>query len=155
MHSHAGIDHSIVSSDRGLWAVKWSFVGLFITAVDAATAIPLAIAFACQAEAEPSLYVRLRPHRGLRRHPRRENSVARQRRARGEGSACTLARPSAARAEVNITVGASLTVEQGHEIATDAHRQMMAHLPFLARAVLRCPMRRWQSLRSGLRCRGG
>src|SRR6266487_1899620 len=31
-HSHAGIDPSIVSSDRGLWAVKWSFVGLFITA---------------------------------------------------------------------------------------------------------------------------
>src|SRR6266487_1526114 len=67
-HSHAGIDPSIVSSDRGLWAVKWSFVGLFVTAAiqlaivilsnsislladtihnfgDAATAIPLAIAF--------------------------------------------------------------------------------------------------------------
>ena len=67
-HSHAGIDPSIVSSNRGIWAVKWSFVGLFITAAlqlavviwsnsislladtihnfgDAATAIPLAIAF--------------------------------------------------------------------------------------------------------------
>ena len=30
-NSHAGIDPSIASSDRGLWAVKWSFVGLFIT----------------------------------------------------------------------------------------------------------------------------
>jgi len=67
-HSHAGIDPSITSSDRGIWAVKWSFAGLFITALlqlavviwsnsislladtihnfgDAATAIPLAIAF--------------------------------------------------------------------------------------------------------------
>jgi cation diffusion facilitator family transporter len=39
-------------------------------------------------------------------------------------------------AEVNIAVDASLTVEQGHEIATDVHRQLMAHLPFLARAVV-------------------
>jgi len=39
-------------------------------------------------------------------------------------------------AEVNVTVGASLTVEQGHEIATEVHRQLMAHLPFLARAVV-------------------
>lgn len=67
-HSHAGIDPSITSSNRGLWAVKWSFLGLFVTAAiqlavvivsnsislladtihnfgDAATAIPLAIAF--------------------------------------------------------------------------------------------------------------
>ncbi len=41
-------------------------------------------------------------------------------------------------AEVNIAVDASLTVEQGHEIeiATDVHRQLKAHLPFLARAVV-------------------
>jgi cation diffusion facilitator family transporter len=67
-HSHARIDPSIASSDRGIWAVKWSFVGLFVTAAvqlavvvfsnsiglladtihnfgDAATAIPLGIAF--------------------------------------------------------------------------------------------------------------
>jgi cation diffusion facilitator family transporter len=67
-HSHAAVDPSIALSDRGIWAVKWSFVGLFITAAlqltivfwsnsiglladaihnfgDAATAIPLAIAF--------------------------------------------------------------------------------------------------------------
>src|SRR5712691_3077647 len=67
-HSHAGIDPSIASSDRGIWAVKWSFAGLFVAAGiqlavviysnsislladtihnfgDAATAIPLAIAF--------------------------------------------------------------------------------------------------------------
>jgi cation diffusion facilitator family transporter len=67
-HSHGYIDVSITTSSRGLWAVKWSFVGMFATAVfqvvivaitgsvalladtihnfgDAATAIPLAIAF--------------------------------------------------------------------------------------------------------------
>jgi cation diffusion facilitator family transporter len=67
-HSHGIIDPSITTSDRGLWAVKWSFVGLAVTAVlqlavvfvsgsvalladtihnfgDAATAIPLAVAF--------------------------------------------------------------------------------------------------------------
>jgi divalent metal cation (Fe/Co/Zn/Cd) transporter len=67
-HSHGIIDPSITTSDRGLWAVKWSFVGLAVTAAlqlavvfvsgsvalladtihnfgDAATAIPLAIAF--------------------------------------------------------------------------------------------------------------
>ena len=67
-HSHAGIDPSIVTHERGLWAVKWSFVILGVTALfqagiviashsvalladtihnvgDAATAIPLGIAF--------------------------------------------------------------------------------------------------------------
>src|SRR5215212_9389262 len=39
-------------------------------------------------------------------------------------------------AEVNVAVDPSLTIEQGHEIATDVHRQLMAHLPFLARAVV-------------------
>jgi cation diffusion facilitator family transporter len=67
-HGHGIVDPSITTSDRGLWAVKWSFVGLAATALlqlfvvfvsgsvalladtihnfgDAATAIPLAIAF--------------------------------------------------------------------------------------------------------------
>ncbi len=67
-HSHSRIDPSIASSDRGIWAVKWSFIGLFVTAAiqlavvilsnsiglladtihnfgDASTAIPLGIAF--------------------------------------------------------------------------------------------------------------
>ena len=67
-HRHGVIDPSIASSARGLWAVKWSFIGLMATAMlqvvvvavsgsvalladtihnfaDAATAIPLAIAF--------------------------------------------------------------------------------------------------------------
>ena len=68
-HTHGAVDPSIASSERGIWAVKWSFVGLMITALfqvvvvvlsgsvallsdtihnfgDAATAVPLAIAFA-------------------------------------------------------------------------------------------------------------
>lgn len=67
-HTHGVVDPSIATSDRGLWAIKWSFAGLAATAVlqlfvvfvsgsvalladtihnfaDAATAIPLAIAF--------------------------------------------------------------------------------------------------------------
>lgn len=67
-HTHGMIDPSIAASTRGLWAVKWSFIGLMVTALiqvivvavsgsvalladtihnfaDAATAIPLAIAF--------------------------------------------------------------------------------------------------------------
>jgi cation diffusion facilitator family transporter len=68
-HAHGAVDPSIATSERGIWAVKWSFVGLFVTAVvqvvvvvlsgsvallsdtihnfgDAATALPLWIAFA-------------------------------------------------------------------------------------------------------------
>jgi cation diffusion facilitator family transporter len=68
-HAHGVIDPGIAATDRGIWAVKWSFVILAITAVlqlvvvgisgsvalladaihnigDAATAIPLWIAFA-------------------------------------------------------------------------------------------------------------
>jgi cation diffusion facilitator family transporter len=68
-HTHGTVDPSIATSERGIWAVKWSFVGLFITALvqlvvvalsgsvallsdtihnfgDAATAIPMWIAFA-------------------------------------------------------------------------------------------------------------
>lgn len=74
-HTHGAIDPSIVSHERGLWAVKWSFVALMGTALlqlvvviasnsialladtihnfgDAATAIPLGIAF---------MFARLKP----------------------------------------------------------------------------------------------
>src|SRR5216684_3399437 len=67
-HTHGVVDPSIASTDRGVWALKWSFVGLIVTAAiqvvvvvlsgsvglladtihnfaDAATAIPLGIAF--------------------------------------------------------------------------------------------------------------
>ena len=67
-HSHGIVDASITTSERGLWAIKWSFIGLAATAGiqlvvvvisgsvalladtihnlgDAATAIPLGIAF--------------------------------------------------------------------------------------------------------------
>ena len=67
-HVHGIVDPSIASNDRGLWALKWSFVGLVVTAAiqtgvvllsgsvalladtihnfaDAATAIPLGVAF--------------------------------------------------------------------------------------------------------------
>src|ERR1700757_2649132 len=67
-HTHGMIDPSIVTSQRGIWAIKWSFVGLLVTALlqvvvvllsgsvalladtihnfgDAVTAIPLWIAF--------------------------------------------------------------------------------------------------------------
>jgi cation diffusion facilitator family transporter len=67
-HTHGVVDASITTSKRGLWAIKWSFIALFITALlqvivvlasgsvalladtihnfgDAATAIPLGIAF--------------------------------------------------------------------------------------------------------------
>src|SRR5215203_5158579 len=68
-HTHGAVDPTIVTSERGIWAIKWSFVGLMATALlqlvvvlmsgsvallsdtihnfgDAATAIPLWIAFA-------------------------------------------------------------------------------------------------------------
>ncbi|MCK6371237.1 MAG: cation diffusion facilitator family transporter [Gammaproteobacteria bacterium] len=67
-HTHGVIDPSIATTERGIWAIKWSFIGLAITAVvqmfvvwlsgsvalladtihnvgDAATAIPLYVAF--------------------------------------------------------------------------------------------------------------
>src|SRR5829696_8530158 len=68
-HTHGAVDPSIATSERGIWAVKWSFGALFVTALlqlgvvilsgsvallsdtihnfgDAATALPLWIAFA-------------------------------------------------------------------------------------------------------------
>lgn len=67
-HTHGAIDATILTTDKGLWAVKWSFIGMFLTAFlqlivvlfsgsmalfadslhnfgDATTAIPLGIAF--------------------------------------------------------------------------------------------------------------
>ncbi|AKB61054.1 cation diffusion facilitator family transporter [Methanosarcina mazei] len=75
-HTHGAVDPSITATSRGLWAVKWSFIGLMVTAVlqifivyvsgsvalladtihnfgDASTAIPLAIAFSL-AKRKPS-----------------------------------------------------------------------------------------------------
>src|SRR5918995_3407290 len=68
-HTHGAVDPTIATSERGIWAIKGSFVGLMATALlqlvvvllsgsvallsdtihnvgDAATAIPLGIAFA-------------------------------------------------------------------------------------------------------------
>src|SRR3712207_3152923 len=68
-HAHGAVDPSIATSERGIWAVKWSFAGLFVTALlqlvvvalsgsvallsdtihnlgDALTAVPLWAAFA-------------------------------------------------------------------------------------------------------------
>jgi cation diffusion facilitator family transporter len=68
VHSHGVVDPAIAANERGLWAVKWSFIALMVTAVlqlvvvffsgsvalladtihnfaDATTAIPLGIAF--------------------------------------------------------------------------------------------------------------
>jgi cation diffusion facilitator family transporter len=68
VHTHGAVDPAILSTARGIWAIKWSFVGLFATALfqmvivalsgsvalladtihnigDAVTAIPLWIAF--------------------------------------------------------------------------------------------------------------
>ena len=67
-HTYGAVNPSIATSERGIWAVKWSFAGLFVTALlqivvvllsgsvallsdtihkfgDAATAVPLWIAF--------------------------------------------------------------------------------------------------------------
>src|SRR5215216_566967 len=67
-HTHGAVDPTILTTERGIWAIKWSFVGLFATAIfqivivflsgsvalladtldnfgDAATAIPLWFAF--------------------------------------------------------------------------------------------------------------
>jgi len=69
VHTHGAVDPTVVTSERGIWAIKWSFLGLTVTAIlqivvvllsgsvallsdtihnfgDAATAIPLGIAFA-------------------------------------------------------------------------------------------------------------
>lgn len=74
-HAHSVVDPSITTSQRGMWAIKWAFIGLLVTAIlqifvvlisnsvalladtihnfgDAITAIPLGIAFA---------YARLKP----------------------------------------------------------------------------------------------
>ena len=68
-HTHGVVDPSITTSEKGIWAIKWSFAGLFLTALiqvvvvwlsgsvalladtihnfgDAATAVPLWVAFA-------------------------------------------------------------------------------------------------------------
>lgn len=75
-HTHGVVDPSIISTERGIWAIKWSFIGLFITALlqvgvviftgsvalladtihnfgDAATSVPLWIAFSL-AKRKPS-----------------------------------------------------------------------------------------------------
>ena len=67
-HTHGAVDPVLATTKRGIWAIKWSFVGLFLTAIfqlyivflsgsvalladtihnfgDAATAIPLWVAF--------------------------------------------------------------------------------------------------------------
>jgi Co/Zn/Cd efflux system component len=49
-HTHGAIDPEIASSERGLWAVKWSFVGLAITAIAQAVVFALSGSVALMAE---------------------------------------------------------------------------------------------------------
>ena len=92
-HTHGVVDPTIATTDEGIWALKWSFVGLFLTASlqfvvvilsgsvglladtihnfgDAATAIPLWVAFVL-ARRRPSraLHLWLRAGGGPRRYP--------------------------------------------------------------------------------------
>ena len=75
-HTHGAIDPALLTTERGIWAVKWSLIGLAATAIfqgvivvfsgsvalladtihniaDAATAVPLWIAFTL-AQRQPS-----------------------------------------------------------------------------------------------------
>ena len=87
-HSHGVVDPSITTTTEGLWALKWSFVVLMATALlqvavvfvsgsvglladtihnfgDAATAIPLGIAFLVRAQAtQQAVHLRLWAGRG-------------------------------------------------------------------------------------------
>ena len=78
-HIHGVVDPTILTTERGIWAVKWSFAGLFVTALlqvvvvvlsgsvalmadtihnigDAATAIPLWVAFRLQQRKPSRMY---------------------------------------------------------------------------------------------------
>jgi cation diffusion facilitator family transporter len=49
-HTHGAVDPEIATSDRGLWAVKWSFVGLVITAIAQAVVLALSGSVALMAD---------------------------------------------------------------------------------------------------------
>lgn len=50
VHTHGAVDPEIAASDRGLWAVKWSFVGLVITAIAQAVVFALSGSVALMAD---------------------------------------------------------------------------------------------------------
>ncbi|MGG6238561.1 cation diffusion facilitator family transporter [Nodosilinea sp. AN01ver1] len=49
-HTHGAVDPEIAASERGLWAVKWSFVGLLITAIAQAVVFALSGSVALMAD---------------------------------------------------------------------------------------------------------
>lgn len=92
VHTHGAVDPSILTTQRGIWAIKWSFIGLFATAAfqivivmlsgsvalladtihnigDAATAIPLWVDcfYACKTKTQQEIYLWLRSGGGLGR----------------------------------------------------------------------------------------
>ena len=82
-HTHGAVDPTLLTTARGIRAIKWSFVGLFITALfqvvvvwlsgsvalladtihnfGDATAVPLWVAFKSRAAAQQAIYLRLWP----------------------------------------------------------------------------------------------
>ncbi len=101
-HIHGVLDPTVPTTDRGIWAIKWSFLILAVTAIlqlivvfvshsvalfadtihniaDAGTAIPLWIAFVlARRKADADLHLWLRQGRGLRRsRDRPDHSVQR------------------------------------------------------------------------------
>jgi divalent metal cation (Fe/Co/Zn/Cd) transporter len=140
-HTHGSVDPSIAASERGIWAVKWSFVGLFATALvqalvvvlsgsvallsdtihnfgDAATAVPLWFAFALS---------RLRASRRFPFGYGRVEDVA-EVRARWLGHRL--------HAEVNVAVSPELSVAEGHAIAREVNHHLLHELAYLDKAVV-------------------
>jgi hypothetical protein len=52
-HTHGAIDPSIATTERGIWAVKWSFAGLCLTALLQAVAVWLTGSVALLADPHP------------------------------------------------------------------------------------------------------
>lgn len=66
-HTHGSVNPSTAASERGIWAVKWSFIGLFATALVQALVVVLSGSVALLPDTIHTRYQTKRTNRGYAR----------------------------------------------------------------------------------------
>jgi divalent metal cation (Fe/Co/Zn/Cd) transporter len=125
-HSHGPIDPAIATTARGIWAVKWSFWGLFITIVI------LRIVWQSTKSALIGILDGVDPHlvdeiRNAIAHVENADCVS-DVRVRWLGHRL--------HAEVNLSLIDDLSTSKAHDIAMDARHEIQHHLPQISNVIV-------------------
>ena len=128
-HIHGVTAHSIASSRRGIWAIKWSFLALLVTALLQASVVFFSGSVALLADTIHNVGDAATAL-GFATPRSRSPGVTHVTEVRARWVGHRLL------AEVNIAVDPALSVGGGHSIATEVNHQLLHHLTYLSQTTI-------------------